>query len=284
MYIKWQPLEVKEIFCITDFLNIFYFGHPDSYLTIESEDEYEILYYLESGSVIMGNSNNVTLLNAGQAFFTSSKLGYKIKHTSTEAVLGVIGFKCNYCSTHTQTLLHESVLMFGLNEKQIFHAIIESVKVNTELSDCVRHMLKASFERLLILLYRKAEIKEPTTFLKVNQQNLYYETILDIVNYMVHHIYENLSLNDISEVFSISASYIKQLFSNTINRTPMEYYLDLKINIASRMILESDISFTRIAEILAFNSYGHFFRTFKMRRKMTPSEYKKMCQNILVRR
>ena len=56
----------------------------------------------------------------------------------------------------------------------------------------------------------------------------------------------------------------------------MTYFSQLKIDCAKRMLRESNLSVTQIADKLSFNSPNYFSKTFKKLTGFTPLQYKKL--------
>ena len=55
----------------------------------------------------------------------------------------------------------------------------------------------------------------------------------------------------------------------------MEYYSDLKISTAKKLLRENELSIKEISEKLCFDTPNYFSKTFKKIVGLTPSEYKK---------
>jgi two-component system response regulator YesN len=60
----------------------------------------------------------------------------------------------------------------------------------------------------------------------------------------------------------------------------MEYYLELKIKTAKKLLKENELSIKEISEKLAFDTPNYFSKTFKKIVGFTPTEYRKMAGNI----
>ena len=56
----------------------------------------------------------------------------------------------------------------------------------------------------------------------------------------------------------------------------MTYFSQLKIDCAKRMLRESNLSVTQIADKLSFDSPNYFSKTFKKLTGFTPLQYKKL--------
>jgi YesN/AraC family two-component response regulator len=103
------------------------------------------------------------------------------------------------------------------------------------------------------------------------------EQISDIVKsikeYVVHHIKEPITLEQISKSLFFSTVYCSSLFKKEMGISIIDYCLNEKIKLAKKLIIEN-VKLKSIAEQLGFSSYNYFSRTFKKREGITPMQYK----------
>ena len=144
----------------------------------------------------------------------------------------------------------------------------------TDIEDFALQRLKNQLELVLIDLYKTTEPKQPRT-VAVNQENLRAEQITLAKEYLSAHLSENLSLVQIAEACSMSVPKLKLLFKEQCGCGPISYFISMKINAAKKMICDTSLSFTQIAEQLGFQSVHYFSKLFKEKTGMTPSEYAK---------
>lgn len=97
-----------------------------------------------------------------------------------------------------------------------------------------------------------------------------------IVTYIESNYQRELKLKDIADRFYISEYYLCHEFKKYTNRTIVQYTNTLRILHAQRLIAETDLNFTKIAEQTGFSSLTHFNRTFKSIVGKSPSAYRRM--------
>jgi len=84
-----------------------------------------------------------------------------------------------------------------------------------------------------------------------------------------------LTVEEISSACGMSISGLKRLMNEQCGQPPMAYVTALRLGEARRMIRETTLNFTQIADALGFGSVHYFSRVFKDKVGMTPSEYAK---------
>lgn len=96
-----------------------------------------------------------------------------------------------------------------------------------------------------------------------------------VIAYIEANYQHELHLQDIASEFYMSEYYLCHEFKKYTNRTIVQYINALRILHAQRLITESDLNFTKIAEQTGFSSLTHFNRTFKSIVGVSPSAYHK---------
>ena len=101
--------------------------------------------------------------------------------------------------------------------------------------------------------------------------NLHVEQALGILQ---NHVFSQISLGDVCEQLKITEEYLIRLFKRHMNMTPMRYLNNLKMETATSLLLNSDLSVKEISWKLGFSSQYHFSRNFKAYSGCTPTDYR----------
>lgn len=95
--------------------------------------------------------------------------------------------------------------------------------------------------------------------------------------YIKEHITQELSMNELADVASLSVSQFKQKFKLQVGISPRNYINFNKIKAAKKSLLQN-IPITKVAMDLGFNSSSYFSTVFKRYTACSPSEYIKHKQ------
>jgi len=101
--------------------------------------------------------------------------------------------------------------------------------------------------------------------------NLHVEQALGILQ---SHVFSQISLGSVCEQLKITEEYLIRLFKRHMNMTPMRYLNNLKMETATSLLLNSDLSVKEISWKLGFSSQYHFSRNFKTYSGCTPTDYR----------
>lgn len=94
------------------------------------------------------------------------------------------------------------------------------------------------------------------------------------VDYIDKNLYDSsLSNETLALEIGISEVYLRKLFTRHLNITPKQYILNARLRKAKRLLVDTSLTVTEIAENCGFSSLYHFCRAFKAKTGTTPSEY-----------
>ena len=132
--------------------------------------------------------------------------------------------------------------------------------------------LRNKLELLLIDIWR-SEHQDICDTRAANHANLEREQFNTIVEYLRANLQNPLTLEEIAASSHISVSKLSAIFRQQSGRGTIAYFNDMKIAEAKRLIRETSMNFTQIAESLGFCTVHYFSKLFKRITGITPSEY-----------
>jgi len=93
-----------------------------------------------------------------------------------------------------------------------------------------------------------------------------------VTKYLQDHLQDNIRIKEVADLLCMTESAFSHFFKRRTQRSFTDYLLDLKIDRASQLIIESDLSISEVCFQSGFNNISHFNRTFKKKKGNTPSE------------
>lgn len=100
------------------------------------------------------------------------------------------------------------------------------------------------------------------------------ELITEIKQYIQEHIYEDISLSNLSKKYGVSNSYLSNLFKQQTGEKFIQYVINVKMLHAKQLLLETDITVREISDKLGYFNEKSFYSTFKKSVGCTPTEYR----------
>lgn len=99
--------------------------------------------------------------------------------------------------------------------------------------------------------------------------------VLDVKNYIIHHLSEQISTEDIAKALFMSRSRLSVKFKAETGENISDYILKEKTDEAKRLLKYTDKTAVAISNYLGFSSQSHFTRVFKKYVGCQPNEYRK---------
>jgi len=101
-----------------------------------------------------------------------------------------------------------------------------------------------------------------------------------LVSQALNFIHQNakrlIQVDDVIKAISVSRRYLHDKFMKTLRRSVYDEIKRVRIDLISRMLLETDISISDIALNLGYDNTNHFARYFKHKIGISPLEYRKL--------
>ncbi|MDF2944630.1 MAG: AraC family transcriptional regulator [Herbinix sp.] len=101
-----------------------------------------------------------------------------------------------------------------------------------------------------------------------------WEQIQQTVDYIEEHLSEEIKIENLAQLASLSSFYYQRLFSRLVKKPVKEYIKLRRLAKASEALLDKRKRILDIALDLGFSSHEILTRTFKSTYKMTPEEYR----------
>lgn len=153
-------------------------------------------------------------------------------------------------------------LLLGISEEMIHRRERYEVMVRLKLSQILLMVCRSRKKNLL---------KEmPQTV-----QTAKHGKVHEVAEYLTLHCETGESLEELSESFFISKSYLSRIFREVTGFSVNEYRNLARVRKARELLAGSGYSITEISEILGFESVTYFERVFKKHTDMTPLKYRK---------
>jgi len=87
---------------------------------------------------------------------------------------------------------------------------------------------------------------------------------------MNENIETPMSAAEVAEELGISCRQMERIFAKHLNLTPMRYWLELRLDRARNLLLQSEASVSEIAVACGFSSISHFSKVFRARFGYSP--------------
>ncbi|MBQ3057709.1 MAG: AraC family transcriptional regulator [Clostridia bacterium] len=284
---KLSGYPLNDSLNIANIVSLFYHKAPRNFSVIGEQHPLWEMIYVDKGKVMITADDKNYVLKSGEIAFHRPNEFHAVRaYDNTAANYFVVAFVCQspamselehgffFLNTQERNYLYDA---YRYSQKTYQTKIIPG-RITSQLesnsavfySQTVKNLLELL---LLSIILRKDNTNPPERIDTYTKQAGDKHFVSDIEAYLEKHICENLTIEQISNDFNCSSSMLKKAFQKAHSGGIINYFIDLKVDEAKRLITESEMTISQISDNLGFQNSSYFARIFKKRVGMTPSEF-----------
>jgi AraC family transcriptional regulator len=96
-----------------------------------------------------------------------------------------------------------------------------------------------------------------------------------ITDWMAEHVAEEISLERLAAQAGLSKFHFQRLFKGAVGVSPSQYLIDLRMNVARRLLRETRMSVVDVALEIGYANPSHFAHLFRRETGLSPSDYRR---------
>ncbi len=284
---RYVKTNLKSEITIDGIYTVHYFKYGKNFKFSSEKHDFWEMMFIDSGRANVFAEGKVFKLSQGQAFFHKPNWVHNISTEEEFANSVIIAFDCKSKALDS---LSGRIFKFNDFEKSMLNKIVHETKsaYTDRLNDAYlkkmnrsksapfacEQIIKNCIELLLISLVRSLNEKDygkEKIGLNSTADNIV-ENIINILKEMLSSA-KNVSLDEISYRLNFSKSYIKSAFKKKTGYSIIQYYINMKIDSAKKLLSQQKYTVSEISDMLGFSSVYYFSRQFKEQTDMSPTEY-----------
>lgn len=270
-YIKKNVYPENMPFCVTDHWH----------------DEVEFVY-VSSGSIQYKVEGQTLILHEGQGLFINSRklhVALADRNVPCEFICAIFHPMLLCASkfidqTFVEPIIHNDNLKYLIieNDSDWGKCALDIIEKMYELSLEERgHLLiEALFLQLWDYIYKHTVIPEAPQI----KPNHHLSTLKDMISYIQQNFQEKISLEDISASGAVGKTMCTNLFNTYVNKTPIEFLRDYRIQQSIVLLKTTDYSVTEICYETGFSSASYYGECFRKVVGCSPLEYRQENSSI----
>ncbi|MDC7124758.1 MAG: AraC family transcriptional regulator [Spirochaetales bacterium] len=244
--------------------------HPKKFNSVATGrilNEYQIVYITNGKGTFISNNEKYNVA-AGSIFFLfpNIKHSYKPKPDTgwTEYWIGFQG-------AYVDKLVEEKILQpdnpiyhigFHSSLLSIFNSIFEEVNEQKPL-----YQYRAGAQIMMLLA-------QTLSYAKIEKQHSRSHEIVEKTKHIFNsNIDQFIDIETVAYEIGISTTYLSEIFKSYTGMTPYQYFINIKINKAKKLLENDSDSIKEISFRLGFEDQYYFSRLFKKKTGVPPSKW-----------
>ena len=161
----------------------------------------------------------------------------------------------------------ENRLIKIVNNVRIMRAVQRIVNELNQKSKYYQYLVVMYYAELLILIYRYLD----EVYLPIGTN----ESLRKAISYIRLNYQMNITAGDIATYTNVGERYLRKLFSQYLNLSPVDYLNQIRLNKAIELLRNTEMSIKEVCFACGFQSPQYFSRLFKQQMGITPREVTK---------
>ncbi|HZF63036.1 MAG TPA: AraC family transcriptional regulator [Chitinophagaceae bacterium] len=261
---------------------------PYFYNPLHFHTEVELTYILQShGTAFIGDF--IGTFQPGDVFLLGEKLPHNFKNASAffakdsnlNAEALVFHFDHNFLGADLWTKPEMKEITGLLREAR--KGILLAGETRTVIQNMMKDLVNLSQVNRLLSLIQILDVISTSTEKKIlstslpsaSFSNADAEKLNKINSYTMMHYRTKVPLKTIASVVNMNPSAFCRYFKLRTKRSFSQFVIELRLQQATNMLIESTLTIDRISHECGFESPSYFYRTFKRYKGITPAAYQK---------
>lgn len=284
---NFVKLKFDRVLQVEKLVTVFYMEFSkDFHYDGERHDFWEMVY-IDKGEMLCTAEDQQFTLKSGELTFHKPNEFHNLSGNRDVAPnVSILTFECK-----SRAMQHFAGKIFRLNAEEkrlismLFEEALSCYRLEDENDPLLQNLIRledAPFgasqmtKNLLEIFLIKLQRNKETVSKQSRFQGLAvpYE-VEEIIEYLNRNLYGRVTIAEVAAALGKSPSAVKKQFSIHMPGGIIDYYNELKIKEAKKLIREGKYNFTQIADLLGFDTPQYFSKCFKDRTHRTPGEYKR---------
>lgn len=279
-YSLWDVLEeitsslktkrLADVFRFASFYPFETYG-PHKHIRIE-------INYVKKGNCILHLDNESINFHEGDIMIIASNVAHRFEAGASGTILmqleflpeilfhfhSNIGIDAESIPTPSFLFSKENRLIKIVNNVGVMRTVQRIVNELEHKGPHYQYLVVMYYAELLILLYRYMH----ETYLSICTNDM----LRKAVCYIQQNYQTDININDIAGYASISERYLRKLFLQNLNLSPLDYLNQIRINKSIELLKNTEKSVKEVCFLCGFQSPQYFSRIFKRQIGLSPRE------------
>ena len=279
---KYYTYTVKKLITVQEFISIEYFEVGTDFLRPDEAHTFYEFLFVEKGGFVCETQKERAVLEEGDFFLIPPNTVHHSFYAGNEenSVIICVCFKSKSGAIpiiggkkHLRKEEVELIYKILAEARETFvFPFDKKLTLNSSPRLGSQQLIENYIEELLIRLVQQATYNSDKFQIAADSESSKKYVVGEIVKILKDGLYSKVTLSEISDRMFYSKTYLNSIFKEVNGITIMQYYQDLKIEEAKRLLGKMS-SVTAVSEKLAFESPQYFAKVFKQRVGKTPTAY-----------
>jgi AraC-like DNA-binding protein len=243
-----------------------------------------------SGKTKLEIGTEIFEVSAGSFVYVPPTLVFRMEAASEHASVRGIIFDSTILTDNMDNFENEILYMFFLQSQNMINVFDPSHPIYETLKECMRSIYEESIAKdVCYKLPIRANIYLMMSSLlrhycgsRDEYDKIIYHNVLrlrPIIEYIFNNFIKKIYVEELADMINVSPDYFTRMFKDSIGKTPIDYINALRVNRALKLLFQTEIPVSEVAEATGFSNPNYFNKTFKLYMNTSPLAYRKSARS-----
>ena len=179
-------------------------------------------------------------------------------------------------------LFAQTAFWMGKDNGSISNLLMQLIEENRASLSGTAEMSECLVKQVIIQLTRIYLADNTPTLNKVHAPALTRAGLMPVIEDAFFYRYKGLTLQELAGLLNLSIRQTQRLLQHSFGKTFSQKLTEARVAAAAQLLINTDLSITRISEKAGFSSIEHFSATFHRSTGIAPREYRKKHRSVIV--
>jgi AraC-like DNA-binding protein len=250
-------------------------SHPEGYSFLANKgrtlEEYQFVYITKGKGYFSSKGSDKEELQAGDMFLLFPGVWHSYHPDDTtgwdEYWIGFQGSNIDNRVANGFFTPEEPIFHVGFNE-EIVRMYRNAIIIAQEQRIGYQQMLAGIanvIQGFAYALHRHNTFEDPVAAQQIQQAKVI----------MMEKFAQGISPTDVAAEINMGYSKFRRLFKDLTGYAPLQYIQELRLQKSKKLLLNTSLSLTEIAEEIGYDNADYFSTAFKKKNRVTPAAYRK---------
>ena len=165
-------------------------------------------------------------------------------------------------------VLDNSVLLY--NNEDLINIHKKITRIASSIDPFKEIHIKMLLKEMVLCVLKMQNVSTLKTEADLSSNNTPFAAI---INFIRQNIYNEINIEDLLKVSSMSKSSFYRAFVNELGLSPYQLIIDERLKVSKKLLIEDGLSIKETAYATGFSSSNYFIRLFKKHEGMTPKQF-----------